>query len=770
MRTLYSGTGLRPVRLLKPPSNLHCLGGARFSLPIRAQLGPLSSAVSAHPTSEPVNLALPYLVLACLRVFLRPSASPRQNHSLNALKFLALALAATLAFAQQPQQRDLKVERLDTVPAAKPLQIPVSYAVIVGISRYRNLADKDQLQFAERDAQSIFTALISPEGGNFRVENVHLLTGDKATLANVRREIGTWLPSVAKPDDRVLIYFAGHGFMFQGKGYLAPFDFQRDRIAETGYPMDELGSVIGGKIKAKSKILLTDACHSGAITPEGSTPEATENINRTLGDLSKSLFSLTASRAREQSFEVADLKGGHGVFTYYVVEGMEGAADTSGDGVVTADELAEYVHTQVREYTSNRQNPTSDKANYDPEMLLAYVPSKARPATAPAPKFGTLIFESNMDGVEVFVDGKTIGVLQKGKPVSAPGLAPGEHTVQGVKMGYEPDGPRQEMVYPGQESPVKIRILIPRRRNKAAADLLQEGMEFYHKGNELDYKRAVASFERALAADPTYSQAAFYLGRTYSALFDYENAGRFYKQAIQLDPDYLEAHANYGGILLDTGDVDEAVRQLNTVLQREPANPVALTLIAQAYRFKSLYPQSIEAARKAIGINPKTAEPHLWLADSLRLSGKFAEARPVYDEYLKLSDFDSKLAGKLNYYVLGSLVGMGRKKRVAERDIWNDYHNMAWYGICECERKAANLDAAIADCQKALTYDAKDPFAHYTLGLAFMTKAVNTGSVAELDPALHHFQQVLDLNPDMDEAAIARKNIANIQQFLKQPR
>ena len=716
-----------------------------------------------------MNPALPYLVLAFLRVFLRVSASPRQNHSLNAPKFLPLlALSAALAFSQQPnQQRDLKVERLDTVPApaAKPLQIPVSYAVIVGISRYRNLADKEQLQFAERDAQSIFTALISPEGGNFRVENVHLLTGDKATLANMRREIDTWLPSVAKPDDRVLIYFAGHGFMFQGKGYLAPFDFQRDHIAETGYPMDELGAVIGGKIQAKSKILLTDACHSGAITPED-----TESINHTLGDLNKSLFSLTASRAREQSFEVADLKGGHGVFTYFVVEGMEGAADTSGDGVVTADELAEYVHTQVREYTNNRQNPTSDKANYDPNMLLAYVPSKARPAAAPAPKFGTLIFESNMDGVEVFVDGKTIGVLQKGKPVSAPGLAPGEHTVQGVKMGYEPDGPRQEMVYPGQESPVKIRILIPRRRSKAAADLLQEGMKLYLKGNEQDYKRAVAVFERALAADPTYSQAAFYLGRTYSALFDYENAGRFYRQAIQLDPDYLEAHANYGGILLDTGDVDEAVRQLNTVLQRQPANPVALTLIAQAYRFKALYPQSIEAARTAIRINPKTAEPHLWLADSLRLSGKFAEARPVYDEYLKLSDFDSKLAGKLNYYVLGSLVGMGRKKRVAERDIWNDYHNMAWYGICECERKAANLDAAIADCQKALTYDARDPFAHYTLGLAFMTKAVNTGSVAELDPALQHFQQMLEINPDMDEAAFARKNIAEIQQYLKQPR
>jgi hypothetical protein len=51
-----------------------------------------------------------------------------------------------------------------------------------------------------------------------------------------------------------------------------------------------------------------------------------------------------------------------------------------------------------------------------------------------------------------------------------------------------------------------------------------------------------------------------------------------------------------------------------------------------------------------------------------------------------------------------------------------------------------------------------------------MAKAVNTGSVAELDPALQHFQQMLDLNPDMDEAAFARKNIANIQEYLKQPR
>src|SRR5690349_20106193 len=325
---------------------------------------------------------------------------------------LPLALfAAAIAFAQAPppappqskqQQRDLKVERLDEplpLPKGTPLP-PRSYAVIVGISGYRNLPENLQLKYAERDAQSIYTILISPEGGNFKAENVHLLLGDRAGLAAIRREIDEWLPSVAREDDRVLIYFAGHGFMYQGKGYLAPFDFDLNKVAQTGYPMDELGTVIGGKIKAKSKILLTDACHSGAITPED-----TESLNQTLGGLQKSLFSLTASRARERSFESPDLKGGHGVFTYYVVSGMAGSADADADGIVTADKLAEYVHTQVREYTSGKQNPTSDKSNFDSKMLLAYIPSNAKPAAAPAPKYGGLVFESNMDDVEVFLDG-----------------------------------------------------------------------------------------------------------------------------------------------------------------------------------------------------------------------------------------------------------------------------------------------------------------------------------------------------------------------------
>jgi uncharacterized caspase-like protein len=359
---------------------------------------------------------------------------------LTALATLAAALLPAQTNPQPPQrqQRDLRYEDEKPAEAAKPVSaaIPRSYALIIGIAQYQNLPAEAQLKYSERDAEAIYSILISPEGGNFRAENVHKLVGPRATLANVKKEIEEWLPSVTKDDDRVLIYFAGHGFVYDGAGYLAPFDFDSNRIKQTGYPMDELGRIFGSVIKGKWKVLLTDSCHSGAITPA----EDAAYMNKRLLDLSRSLFSLTASRDRERSFESPDWGGGHGIFTYYVVKGLEGMADENGDGVVTADELAEYVRRNVREATGGQQNPTSDRGSFDAQMLLAYLPSGVKPGAPPPPKSGALIIESNMDGVEVFLNGNSVGVVNKGTPLRLPGLPPGAVTIKAVKMGYEPDG------------------------------------------------------------------------------------------------------------------------------------------------------------------------------------------------------------------------------------------------------------------------------------------------------------------------------------------
>ncbi len=679
----------------------------------------------------------------------------------------ALILLSMCAFGQE-RGRDLKLEDKTQPPAPAPPQsvaIPRSYAVVIGIAKYAD-PQVPALEFSDRDAESIYSILISPEGGNFHAENVHKLVGAKATLANIRHELEVWLPSVAKGDDRVLVYFAGHGFITGGKAYLAPYDLKLSSISSTAYPMDTLGSVFANKINAKYKVLLTDSCHSGAISVDSDA----QAMHGALDDLGKSLFSLTASRDRERSYESSDWGGGHGIFTYYVVKGLEGEADTNRDGVVTADELAEYVRTNVRAATNNQQTPTSERGSFDPNMLLAFVPSNRRPDAPPKAKFGTLIFETNMDGVEVFVDGNSMGVVNKSAPLRLPGLVPGTHVVQGVHMGYEPDGPRDETVYPGQDTAVSLKILIPRRRSKAAVDHLDRGIALYTKGGAANYHKAVEELEQALAADPSYSQAALYLGRSYNALFDEKQAETYLRKAVEIDPDYLEAHASYAGVLLDAGNLDEALRQLNVVRLRDPNNAMMWYLLSQVYCRKASYPEAIEAAQKAIQLTPNNAEAHFWLAESLRMSTKWADARQQFDDYLRLSNFDSGAAGKFNYYVMGYLIGFGKKRQASQVDIWRDLRSSAYFGMCNCETKVGNFDSAIADCQRALTYDSQDPMAHYALGLAYMYKAKQTGGLEVASAARAQFSEMVQLNPDLAEAEYAKKNIATLDRALASAR
>jgi tetratricopeptide (TPR) repeat protein len=616
--------------------------------------------------------------------------------------------------------------------------------------------------------------LISQQGGEFPASHVHMLTDSQATLANVLHELDTWLPSVTTPDDRVLIYFAGHGFISGGKGYLAPYDIDTHNIAATAIPMETLGRLVGTTIKGKWKVLITDACHSGAITPETDPKQ----LNQLLLDVHQSIFSLTASRDREQSFESAEWGGGHGIFTYYVVQGLQGSADANSDGVVTADELAEYVHTNVRQATGSRQNPTSERGSFDPNMLLAFNPDRAKSVTAASLNYGTLIVQTNMDNTEFWLDGKQAGVVNKTAALRLPGLTPGSHTIKAVHLGYEPDGPREEMIYPGQETSVSVRILIPRRRSQAAVDLLDEGVEFYKKGFKANYEKAEEKLNQAIAIDANYSEAYMYLGRVENALWQDDKSTAAFKRAIAIDPDYEEARVSYAAALLDQGGLDEAVRQLNAAIEKKTNDGTALYLLSQAYAREGDFAAGKKAALRATSVAPGNGEGHFWLAECERHLNEAAEAEAEYRQYLKLTNFNSGALGNANYYVVGFLLGMGKKHHAAEQDIWKEQQGQANLGICDCEWMQKRYDAAIPFCEKALALMPSDLWANYRLGVIYIeqanahAQAVNTASPASggvtdlLKAARTRFTNVVTVNPDTDEAGRARQYIARIDAAL----
>src|SRR5262245_43186993 len=249
---------------------------------------------------------------------------------------LALILLASVSLSAQAQPgakpqpsgqekpRDLVLTGKKGDPIKpRPTGVPRGYALIVGVAQYQNLSPDKPLQVSESDAEAMYRVLINKEGGSFPAENVKFLKGSQATLANIKRELEVWLPSVAQPQDRVVVYFAGHGFVKDGKGYLAPWDVNPDKLDATGYPMSAVGDILANKVKASWKVLLTDACHSGKINAE-TTNDALE---AQFSALPSSFLTLTATTEREQSFEDPNLATGFGFFTYFLVQAFRGYAD-----------------------------------------------------------------------------------------------------------------------------------------------------------------------------------------------------------------------------------------------------------------------------------------------------------------------------------------------------------------------------------------------------------------------------------------------------------
>ena len=180
------------------------------------------------------------------------------------------------------------------------------WAVVIGVGAYESSAIP-RLKYTVSDAEAIYQTLVGPAG--FKKDHVLLLTDRserKPTLRNVKWALGTFLGRSAKKDDTVLIFFAGHG---------AP------EVDTRGLERDGLAKY---------------------LIPSDADPDDLflERLTR-----SKGRAIATASRPSEVSIELPEL--GHGIFTHYLVQGLKGAADSNRDGIVTLQELYEYLEQQV---------------------------------------------------------------------------------------------------------------------------------------------------------------------------------------------------------------------------------------------------------------------------------------------------------------------------------------------------------------------------------------------------------------------------------------
>lgn len=276
---------------------------------------------------------------------------------------IAVVTATDSSGARSQGMRTLFYERPNAVAGSKIVPVPsrpnpTLWAVVIGVGEYKN-PGIPKLRYSVSDAEAVYQVLTGLAG--FKKEHVLLLTDRserEPSYRNIKWALGTFLARSARKDDTVLIFFAGHGAPEIDQSgrerdgfakYLVPSDADPEDLYSTGFPMDELLTVFS-RLEAERVVAFLDTCYSGDTGGRTFTSKKTRTSS--VDDLfldrltrSKGRAIVTASRATEVSLELAEL--GHGLFTYYLLQGLRGAADVNGDRFVSLQELYEYVEREV---------------------------------------------------------------------------------------------------------------------------------------------------------------------------------------------------------------------------------------------------------------------------------------------------------------------------------------------------------------------------------------------------------------------------------------
>ena len=288
----------------------------------------------------------------------------------------AIALVGAL-FSPSLAQEGAK--NLVIVPAAGPLKgkrvYANSHALLIGINRYPGMPGKN-LEYALNDVRDMADILVKSYG--FAPHNVRILTDSQATLGGIRAALAD-LSDVrgVGPEDRVLVYFSGHGQTVKlpgggDMGFLIPHDARVDLndfnnagpYLGTCLPMEAIWGSLNPS-PAKHVLVIADACYSGLLTNARGREAIGEH---TLAQLSatRARQVMTAGGRGQVSLEMSAI--GHGAFTGKLLERLKALA--TEDDIFTATELHSDVARAVGNLSQGKQIPLMGSYQTEGEFLF----------------------------------------------------------------------------------------------------------------------------------------------------------------------------------------------------------------------------------------------------------------------------------------------------------------------------------------------------------------------------------------------------------------
>ena len=433
------------------------------------------------------------------------------------------------------------------VPSVAPYR--ESWAAIVGIDDYQKWP---KLRYAAHDAQGVRDLLVQKY--KFKPDHIFTLFNQEATRQNILSLLGDKLGNseLVKHDDRVFVFFAGHGAtrkLPSGRdlGYIIPVDadlsnYQGQSISMTNF------QDIAEAIPAKHVLFVMDSCYSGlALTRGGALTNSQNYLQEIARREARQMF--TAGGADQQVSDNGP--NGHSVFTWTLLQALDGRGDLNGDGVITASELAAYVAPAVS--ALSHQTPAFGNLGGSEGGDFIF----------------TLKHESeflNSDSAQLGDDG--IKLNSELERLRAENLA---RTQENEKLQRELAALKQGKTAATSTTPNTTGSASSTAQDTAPA-LNDQGMLLY---KEKKYTEAANKFIKAAELDPTSALFANNAGFAFYKLQNYEESVAWFKKAIALDANRAVAYINLGDAYGKLQRNAEARQSYEKYLELAPASKSA---------------------------------------------------------------------------------------------------------------------------------------------------------------------------------------------------
>ena len=233
---------------------------------------------------------------------------------------------------------------------------PNALALVIGVADYENT--KASALYADSDAKTFY------DYANLKLgipsSNIKELVGNNAKRLDIFKSVRRFLlKRTVKDKTDIYVFFAGHGLATDdGKGmYLLPYDGDPEYLEESAIKRKELFADIQAT-KPRSVTVFLDTCYSGGTRNKEETLVASLRpiiITAKQQSIPSNFTVLSAAKGNQTSQSLEEAK--HGLFSYYMMLGMEGGADLNADKKITARELHEYVVDKVERQSQFRQTP-----------------------------------------------------------------------------------------------------------------------------------------------------------------------------------------------------------------------------------------------------------------------------------------------------------------------------------------------------------------------------------------------------------------------------